>query len=180
MRFHLSILLNWLFFLATIFALIIIQSSFINAILPSYVVPDFISIMVVYVGIKRGLGEGIFFTLVMSYLYSMNSSIEIIPASFFELMVLFAARYAGSNFYISTARDFMLTIAGIVFIQKFIISLWLNWGSWLIFLSFIPQTVSRTVVTAAVGLLVFKILYRIDVVTHRIELESVEDNRGLF
>jgi len=180
MRIHLSVLFNWLLFLAVILVLVILETSFINVIFPSYLVPDFVTVMVMYVGMKRGLGEGVLFTFIMAYLYSLNSGLGFIPASFFQLIVLFLARYISSNFYVSTAKDFILSITALVFIQKLIMLMWLNWSNWMLLLSFIPQIVSRTIITAAVGYFIFRLLYRIDVLTHRIELESLEDNRGLI
>jgi len=178
MRFGPNSIYGFLAFIGVIFASIVLQSTFINGILSPYLYPDFLLVVVVYVGLRRGLFEGILWTLAVSYAYSLHSGLTTISSSLFMLLVLFTARYIGRNFYLLTKREYFLGIAAPIFIQKLVLALWLHWHDGGLMLVPITQAITTTLCTVIVGFFMLRLLTFIDVWSQRLDESSLIGKKG--
>jgi len=178
MRFGPNSIYGLIAFLGVIFASIIIQSTFINGVLSPYLYPDLLLVVVVYVGLRRELVEGILWTLLISYIYSLHSGFSTISSSLFMLLVLFASRYIGRNFYLLTKKEYFLGMAVPIFAQKLLLTLWLHWYDGGLFIVPIVQAITTTLCTVFVGFFMLKLLTFIDVWSQRLDASSLIGKKG--
>lgn len=178
MRFGTNSIYGFLAFVGVILASLIFQSTLINGILSPYLYPDIILIVVVYIGLRRQLVEGVLWTLAISYAYSLHSGLTAINSSLFMLLVLFSARYIGRNFYLLTKREYFLGMAVPVFMQKLVLALWLHWNDGGLFIVPVIQAITTTLCTVFVGFFILKLLTFIDVWSERIDASSLIGKKG--
>jgi len=173
MRIGLNSIFGFVMFLAVIFILLVLQSTLVNGILSSYLYPDMLLVIVVYVGLKRELVEGAIWTLFIAYAYSMHSGLTPISSSLSMLLVFFASRYISRNFYLVTNKEYFLGLAAPILAQKMVMSLWLHWHDIRLFFISILQILTTTVCSALVGLLLLKLLAALDVWSGRVDATSL-------
>ena len=173
MRFGLNNVLGFLMFIGVIFGSIVLQSTLINGILSSYIFPDILLAVLVYVGLKRDLTEGILWTLFISLVYSVHSGFTSLSSSLFMLLVFFVSRYIGRNFYLLTVKDYFWELAVPIFSQKILLSLWLYWHNVSVMPIAFLQAVTTTICSAFIGLLILKMLTSLDVWSGRLDATSL-------
>ncbi len=178
MRFGPNTIYGFLAFIGVIFASLILQSTLINGILSPYLYPDLILVIIVYIGLRRALVEGVIWTLAISYAYSLHSGLATINSFLFMLLVLFSARYIGRNFYLLTKKDYFLGMAVPVFIQKIVLAFWLHWSDGGLFILPVIQAITTTLCTAFVGFFILRLLTFIDVWSERIDASSLIGKKG--
>jgi hypothetical protein len=178
MRIGSNTIFGILAFIAVVFASLILQSTLVNGILSVYLYPDILLVMVVYVGLRRELTEGIIWTLFVSYTYSMHSGLSSISSSLLMLLVFFFSRYIGRNFYLLTEKEYFLGMAVPIFAQKLALSLWLHWYNTGVFFVPILQSVTTTVTSSLFGLLILKMLTAIDIWSGRLDETSLIGKKG--
>jgi len=178
MRFGINNVYGFFVFLAVVFASLVLQGTFINGILSPYLYPDLLLIVVVYIGLKRELVEGILWTLGISYVYSLHSGFTAISSSLFMLLVLFVTRYIGRNFYLLTKKEYFLGMAAPIFVQKLSLVLWLHWYDGGLFLIPLLQAITTAFSTVIVGFFMFKLLSSIDVWSSRLDASSLIGKKG--
>jgi len=178
MRFGPNSVYGFLAFLGLILASFILQSTFIHGILSPYLYPDFLLVVIVYVGLRRNLFEGVLWTLGISYAYSLHSTFTAIASSLSMLLVLFVARYIGRNFYLLTKKEYFLGIATPIFVHKLALALWLHWHDGGLFILPIVQAITTTLSTTFVGFLILKLLTFIDVWSQRLDESSLIGKKG--
>jgi hypothetical protein len=178
MRIGSNTIFGILIFIAVIFTSLILQSTLVNEILSPYLYPDILLVMIVYVGLRRELTEGIIWTLLISYTYSIHSGLTTISSSLLMLLVFFASRYIGRNFYLLTEKEYFLGMAIPIFVQKIVLSLWLHWHDGGVFLVPILQSITTTLSTALFGILILKMLTAIDIWSGRLDETSLIGKKG--
>ena len=155
------------------FLFTVVQTSFFNLFLPSWISPDLFAIFIVYMAMSRGFREGLLFTLFAGYMLSLNTSVGFLNVSLFSIVTFSVARYVSLNFYTNDIKYLFLTIALPVFANKIFTLFWLRFGNFLIFMEHFLYVILGTIVTALVGIVVFRTFNWIDIITKRINLESV-------
>ena len=175
MRLDFKITLNWFLFLSVILFFVVIQTTIFNMFLSSYFSPDLVSVIVIYMGMKRNLIEGAFFVSLTGYLFYLHSGSGFLSATLLYLLVFFISHYISLNFYISNTKDLLLSIAVCVFLYKLLLSIWLYWSDFTVVLQFILYGFISAWLTAGIGVLLFKILSWLDIITGRSSLESYEN-----
>ena len=173
MRFGLNNVLGFLMFLGVIFFSIVLQSTLINGILSSYIYPDILLTVIVYIGLRRELTEGILWTLFISIAYSVHSGFTSLSSSLFMLLVFFVSRYIGRNFYLLTVKEYFWGLAVPIFAQKLLLSLWLYWHNVNMMPIAFLQAVTTTICSAFVGLLILKMLSSLDVWSGKLDATSL-------
>jgi hypothetical protein len=173
MRFELNHVLGFLMFLGVIFVSIVLQSTLINGILSPYLYPDILLAVIVYIGLRRELTEGILWTLFISLTYAVHSGFTSLSSSLLMLLVFFAARYIGRNFYLVTLKEYFLGLAVPIFAQKLLLLLWLYWHNVSVMPIALLQAVTTTICSVFVGLLILKMLTRLDVWSERLDSTSL-------
>lgn len=173
MRFGFNNVLGFLMLIGVIFGAVVLQSTLINGILSPYISPDMLLAVVVYIGLKRELTEGVLWTLFISIVYSVHSGFTGLSSSLFMLLVFFSARYIGRNFYLLTLKEYFLGLAVPIFAQKFLLSLWLYWNNVHMMPTAFLQAVTTTICSAFVGLLILKMLTALEVWSGRLDATSL-------
>lgn len=172
--------INIFVFMFILFLFLAIQSSVFSVFLPRYISPDLISCVLVYVGIKRELKEGVAFTIFCSYLVSLNSGMEFFPCLITYLICFNLARYIGFNIFTGTARSVFLGTVFCIGVPKLIFVLWLNWADSYVLLRAVPSTLSVVLSTSVFSLLLFRLFSFIDMRTERIEPVYIAERHRRF
>ncbi len=178
MRFGLNNVLGFFGFLGIILVSIVLQSTLINGVLSPYIYPDILLTIIVYIGLRRGLIEGILWTLFISLAYSFNSGFSGLAPFLFLLLVLFSSRYIGRNFYLLTIKEYFLGLAVPILAQKLLLSVWLYWYNISVMPLAILQSITTTLCSALVGLLILKLLSSLDVWSGRLDVTSLIGKKG--
>lgn len=173
MRFELNHVLGFLMFLGVILVSIVLQSTLINGILSPYLYPDILLAVIVYIGLRRELTEGILWTLFISLTYTVHSGFTSLSSSLLMLLVYFTARYIGRNFYLVTLKEYFLGLAVPIFAQKFLLLLWLYWHNMNAMPTAILQAVTTTICSSFAGLLILRMLTHLDVWSGRLDATSL-------
>ncbi|MCX6112864.1 MAG: hypothetical protein NTY22_06265 [Proteobacteria bacterium] len=121
----------------------------------------------------RSFREGLLFTLLTGYILSLHTSVGFLNIVLFSIITFSVARYISLNFYTNDFKYLFLSIALPVFANKLFMLIWLRFGNFLIFMEHFLYVIIGTVSTAVVGILVFRLFNWIDVMTKRINLDSI-------
>lgn len=172
--------INILIFVFVLFLFLAVQSSVFPVFLPRYIAPDMISCVLVYLGIKRELKEGVVFAVFCSYLVSLNSGMEFFPCLVTYLACFGMARYIGFNIFTGTARSVFLGALFCIGVPKLIFVLWLKSTDYYTLLRVIPSTLSVVLSTSVLSLLLFRLFSFIDMKTERIEPAYIAERHRRF
>ncbi|MEI6079596.1 MAG: hypothetical protein WCQ53_03030 [bacterium] len=165
--------MNIFLYVCTAIMFIIFQASFLNYFLPSYLSPDLISVFVIYVAMTKSFREGVLFTLFATYMLSLNTSVGFLNLSLFYIISFAVARYVSLNFYTNELKYLFLSIALPILASKLFILFWLKLGNIIVFAEHFLYMLSETLITAAAGIIIFKLFNLIDIKTGQINLESI-------
>jgi len=165
--------MNIFIYICILFLFTVIQTSFFNFFMPSSFSPDLFAVFMIYMAMTRSFREGLLFSLFAGYMLSLHTSVGFLNVSLFSIVTFFVARYVSLNFYTNDVKYLFLTIALPVFANKVFTLFWLRFGNFLIFMEHFFYVITGTIITAAVGILIFRTFNWIDVITKRINLDSV-------
>ena len=165
--------MNVFIYICVVFLFTVIQTSILNLFIPSYASPDLFAIFMIYMAMTRSFREGLLFTLFAGYMLSLHTSVGFLNVSLFSIVTFCVARYVSLNFYTNDIKYLFLTIALPVFANKVFTLFWLRFGNFLIFMEHFFYVIIGTLITAAVGIVIFRSFNWIDILTKRINLESV-------
>ena len=180
MKIDIKTILNILVFVFISFLFIGVQSTVLPSLFPGYLVPDLLSCMLIYVGIKRGLREGIVSVLFLSYMVALNSGMGFFPCLVVYLMCFGLAKYIGFNIFTGTARSVFLGTFFCAGIPKLVFAIWFKWADYYSLLRMIPGTLLSALVTAFVSLFLFRLFSFIDMRTERMEPEYIAEKHRRF
>jgi len=113
------------------------------------------------------------YTLFAAYVFSLNTSGGFFIVGIFFIITYAAARYISLNFYTNDLKYLFLSIALPIAANKLFVLFWINLGNFLFFMEHFFYLILETLVTAAVGIAIFKFCTWLDIRTGIIDLESV-------
>lgn len=180
MKIDIKTILNILIFVVICFLFIAAQSTVLPSFLPGYLVPDLLSGMLIYIGIKRGIREGVAFVLLLSYMVAVNSGMNFFSCLVVYLMCFGLAKYIGFNIFTGTARSVFLGTLFCVAVPKLIFTIWFKWADYYSLLRMIPRALVLSLATALVSLFLFRFFSFVDMRTERMEPEYIAEKHRRF
>jgi hypothetical protein len=166
--------MNILIYIVLLLFFVVLQSSVLNMFFSVYLVPDLVSIFVVYLSMNRRYRESILGIFLSSYLLSLYSSgsFYIIAASF--LITFGVSRYLTINFYTGKSYYMVLGVFISVFSGKVFKLMLTDLSGFLLLAEQVLYLLIQSVLTAVLSLLFFKFFRFIDIKTGLIEKGTVE------
>ena len=153
---------------------VVIQSSVLNMFLPAYMTPDLVAIFVVYASMNRKYLNSIVAIFLCSYVLAIYSSESFYIIAVSLLITFGVSRYITINFY--TRKIYYMTLGMFlsIFSGKLFVLIWTGFGGFVLFMEHFLYLFIQSVVTAFIGLLLFKFFKLIDIKTRIIEEETVK------
>lgn len=155
------------------FLFLILQTSALDLFIPSAISPDLLSVLVVYIAMTRKFRQGLIFVLFSSYVFSLHTSINFFIFSLFYIVAYSVARYISLNFYTNDLKYLFLSISIPVFFSKITMLFWLGINTFSLFFEHFFYIIVCTILTSATGIVLFRFFNWIDIVTKKINIESV-------
>lgn len=172
MNIKISTIINILVFILISFTMLVFQSVFISL--------DLLLCVVVYMGIKRNLREGILFTVFFAYIMSLNSGMVFFQCLVPYLLCYGLARYYGMNVFTGTARSVFLGTLLCTGTSSLLLLFWVRWADYYVLLRLVPKTILYILITSVLSLLLFRLFSFIDMKTERLEPEYIAEKHRRF
>ncbi len=168
-------MINFSIYTFLAFLFVIIQSSVLNILLPAFITPDLLAILVIYISLNRKFSYSVGFTLLASYFMGLYSVAGFYIIAVSLLIVLATSRYLTKDLYTQKTYYFLLSLFIPFLFGKIFLILWIA-SSARVFFIHIFYALSQSLLTALLALLVFKLFKFIDVKTHFIDEISVKES----
>ncbi len=165
--------MNSIIYYCLAFLFVIIQSSVLKRFIPSSIFPDLLSVLIIYAAMTRKFRPGLIFIIFASYVFSLHTSISFFILLLFNIISYSVARYISLNFYTNDLKYLFLSLCLPIFLSKIIMMFWIGIHSFSLFSEHFFYVIVCTIFTSAVGVLLFKLFNWIDIVTKKINTESV-------
>jgi hypothetical protein len=160
-------ILNFVCFLLLAIILIALQSTILQSIFGKFT-PSLISILIIFIAIKRIKIEGFFFLFFITYFSYLNSSSSFLFLFIIFLILFLLARYIRFNFYLTSYVSRVVMLFFLVLIYNFILTLKMYEGWYFIFINLIYDFV-RAFLSAVLGYILISFFEWIDFKTNRLD-----------
>lgn len=159
--------LNFICFLLLAVVLIALQSTIIQNIFGKFS-PDLISILIIFLAIKRRKTEGVLYLFFITYFSYLNSSSSFLFLFTIFLILFVFARYIRFNFYLTSYVSRVTMLFFLVLAYNFVLTLKIYEGWYFIFINLIYDFV-RAFLSAILGYILISLFEWIDFKTNRLD-----------